>query len=171
MTVQAPIRIHVMGVSGVCWSADDRGRNKWLERWWGKHNSQMGLAGDDEASGTNLPCMHKCARVSFALSLCYSAVLLCDWLLCSLFIFHLVFSLSLCEWGLICSQYFVAVSYPPLYFSAFHFHPTEKKLSERERNDRDLIPEFFFIILSALSCVVPSPPVRSVFIYVTRIKD
>lgn len=97
MTVQAPIRIHVMGVSGVA-GVQMTGRNKWLERWWGKHNSQMGLAGDDEASGTNLPCMHKCASVSFALSLCYSAVLLCDRLLCSLFIFHLVFSLSLCVW-------------------------------------------------------------------------
>lgn len=76
MTVQAPIRIHVMGVSGDRGSADDRRRNKWLEQWWGAHNSQLGLAGDDEASGTNLPCTLTCSRAQECLLPCLSITLL-----------------------------------------------------------------------------------------------
>lgn len=56
MTVQAQIRIHVMGVSETAGVQMTEGGNKWLERRRGEHNSQLGLAGNDEASGTNLPC-------------------------------------------------------------------------------------------------------------------
>ena len=89
MTVRAPVRIHVMGVSE---RTDDRGRNKWLEQWWKKHNYQLGLVGSDEASGSNLPrtLTHDIQRKS-ALSLFYSAVVFCDSLLYSLLIFHLLF--------------------------------------------------------------------------------
>lgn len=68
-------------------------------------------------------------KVCFALRLYYSAVLLCDSLLCSLFFFHLVVSEH--EWGPICPQCFVAISYSLL--SAGYFTSNKCwKLRERE---------------------------------------
>lgn len=161
-----------MGVSGVAGVQMTEGGIS----GWNDGGESITLRWDQRAMMKPLALIcHACTSAQECLLPCLSVTLLSSSVTdsCVRFSFFIWSSLSLsvCEWGLICSQYFVAVSYPPLYFSAFHFHPTEKKLSERERNDRDLIPEFFFIILSALSCVVPSPPVRSVFIYVTRIKD
>ena len=65
-----------MGVSEAAGAQMTEGGNEWLERRRGEHNSQLGLAGNDEAPGTNLPCTltHAQERTSV---FCLVSLLLC----------------------------------------------------------------------------------------------
>lgn len=176
MTVQAPIRIHVMGVSG---STDDRGRNKWLERWWGEHNYQLGLAGNDEASGTNLPCTLAHAQERKSVFCLVSVLLRCPPLWQSpVFASHLSSRFSLCvcvcDWSVhnifVCVYCCHRLSSPQ--YAYFTWTNTESQARERQKWVRAFSwSPVFLIILSALSCLVLPPPVKSASIYVTRIKD
>lgn len=97
-----------MGVSG---TTDDRGRNKWLEWWWGEHNHPLGLAGRDEASGVNLPCTLTHAQECLLPRLCVTLPSSLVTVSCVRFS-SFISLFSVCERRLICSQGVVAIPYP-----------------------------------------------------------
>lgn len=107
---------------------------------------------------------HIYAKLSFALSLYYSAVPVCDSLLSLLFIFHLLFSVY--EWELVCSQYFLATSYTLLSIQCFTCKK-QWKLSERQRNECKLFSDPSAFLSSSQLWVVWF---LHLFIYATRIK-